>query len=80
MSNKKIIDIHQWTDTGKEVLILRCCEKDGTSYNGFKWPLIVGAHVEPTSWNPEAVCGNGLHGWPWGLGIGNGKDANWQGA
>lgn len=74
-----LVSPHQWTDGGTEVLILKCCNEDGTTYNGFQWPLTVGATVEPQSWNPEPLCGNGLHGWPWGLGIGGGKEPNWHG-
>ncbi len=44
-------------------LILRCCKPDGTSYGDFKWPLEVGAVVTAPDWDPEPVCGGGLHGW-----------------
>ncbi len=70
---------HQWTHDGDEVLIVKCVAADGSSHGGFKWPLQVGATVEPESWNPAPTCGEGLHGWPWGLSIGDGKDPDWQG-
>ena len=41
---------------------LRKISKDGQNpYNFFIWPLIVGAEVEAPDWNPEPVCGGGLH-------------------
>jgi hypothetical protein len=76
----EIIPVHQWTNGGAEVLILRCCQKDGTSHNGFKWPLQVGATVEAPDWDSEPKCGGGLHGWPWGLSMGDGKEPQWDGA
>ena len=74
------VPAHQWTNGGTEVLILKCVAKDGASYTGFKWPLTVGAVVEAPDWSPEAVCGGGLHGWPWGLAMGDGKDPDWGSA
>lgn len=53
-----------------KTLYLRTCNKDGTSYNGFKWPLEVGAEVEAPDWNTKPKCGGGLHGLPWGVGDG----------
>ena len=71
---------HQWTNGGDEVLILKCANRDGTSRNGFKWPLTVGATVEAPDWNPAPICGGGLHGWPWGLSLGDGQEPIWSGA
>ena len=70
----KAIPINQWTHKGDEVLILRFCQKDGSSRNGFKYPLKVGEKATCPDWKPAPVCGNGLHGWPWGLYMGEGKD------
>ena len=70
---------HEWTHTGKEVLILKCVEPDGSSFNGFKWPLKVGATVECPDFDPSNKCSGGLHGWPWGIGIGEGITPKWQG-
>ena len=49
-------------DPTSTVLVLRTVNADGTSYNGFQWPLEVGAVVECPDWDPEPKCGNGLHG------------------
>ena len=70
--------IHQWTHDGAEVLIVRFCEADGLSSYGFKYPLTPGTTVEAPDWDPKPNCGNGLHGWPWGMNIGDGKDPEWN--
>jgi len=63
----------------KKVLILRTCEWNMSSYNGFKWPK--SGYVEASDWNPGRFCGCGLHGWLWGEGDGSlgnwGLDAKW---
>ena len=55
------------------VLILRTCkrEPDGrlTAFGGFVWPA--SGPVECPDWNPEPVCGGGLHGLLWGEGEGS---------
>lgn len=48
--------------TSPTVLVLRTVNADGTSYNGFQWPLEVGAVAECPDWDPAPKCGNGLHG------------------
>ncbi len=48
------------------VLVLRTCAEDGSSHNGFKWPL--SGPVEAKDWKPTKECGDGLHGWLWGHG------------
>src|ERR1700677_4819450 len=62
-----------------EVLIMRTCTPQMTGYNGFKWPEM--GPVEAPDWNPEAVCGKGLHGMLWGCGDGSllnwNADAKW---
>ena len=47
-------------------LVLRTSDKDGTAYNGFKWPA--SGPVECPDWKANEECGNGLHGilWPEG--------------
>jgi len=70
----------KWTNGGTEVLILKCVDRDGKSYGGFQWPLTVGKTVTAPDWNRKAECGSGLHGWPWGLSMGDGKDPQWDGA
>ena len=67
---------HNFTHTGSEVLILRRGGKDRKSYGGFLYPAGVGATCEPQSWNTRAECGDGLHGWPWAFGLGEGQDFN----
>ena len=51
-------------------MILRSCNNDFTSaYDStFRWSSEIGAIVEPTSWNPEPICGYGLHGFQYGEG------------
>ena len=49
------------------VLVLRACNPDMSSRNGFVWPQ-VGRVAEAPDWKPETMCGNGLHGWLWGNG------------
>lgn len=57
------------TKDGK-IPVLRC-GSESNNYNDFEWPHE--GHVEAPDWNPEPVCGGGLHGWAWGIGIGDGK-------
>jgi len=49
-----------------EVLVLRTCKDDMTSYNGFKWPRE--GYVEAPDWQDDYKCGHGLHGLLWGEG------------
>ena len=65
--------IHQWTHTGKQVLLVKCINRDGTSYGGFVWPK--SGPVKPDKWSREPDCeSGGLFGWPWGMGIGEGRE------
>jgi len=61
------------------VLVLRTCNEDLTSYKGFQWPE--SGYVEAPDWNPEPICGGGLHGLLWGAGDGEfldwGTEAKW---
>lgn len=43
-----------------KVLILRTCNADMTSRNGFQWPT--SGPVSCPDWSPEPKCGHGLHG------------------
>jgi hypothetical protein len=55
------------------VLIVKCLNRDGTSYGGFVWPK--SGPVENKKWSRDPDCDSGgLFGWPWGMGIGDGKD------
>jgi len=83
MSDKKIIPVHEWTNGGTRALMLRFVDAEHRSYNDFQWPKDAGAEVTAPDWNPAAVCGGGFHGWPWGVGMGSGKDpvfvdVHWQ--
>ena len=68
------VEPHNFTHTGTEVMILRRTGKDRLSKNGFKYPTGVGSVATSPDWNTDAECGGGLHGWPWGFGIGEGMD------
>jgi hypothetical protein len=50
--------------------ILKTTQKDGITYNDFKWPTEVGAKVTAPDWLPTPECGKGLHGWLNGKGDG----------
>ena len=81
----------EWTNGGEEVLIVRCMSMDGKTSSKrikdgvavdskpFQNPLIVGETVTATDWTDKAECGGGIHGWPWALSLGDGKDCDWQG-
>ena len=49
--------------------ILRTCNADMSSRNGFIWPRE--GVVECLDWKPTTKCGNGLHGALWGEGDGS---------
>jgi hypothetical protein len=66
-------EIHQWTHDGDRVLLVKCINRDGTSYGGFRWPQ--SGPVKPDKWSRTPDCDSGgLFGWPWGLHVGDGKD------
>jgi hypothetical protein len=46
--------------------MLRTCDKNMRAYNGFVWPE--SGPVSAPDWNPEPVCGGGLHGLLMGIG------------
>ena len=88
------IPVHQWTDGSGDVLILRFVAHDGSSWKGFKSPVVVGETLtapdawdtawgeQPEEWRggwiADKRCGGGIHGWPWGIGIGDGKEPEWD--
>src|SRR5262245_38481070 len=72
-----VTPVERWTHTGADVLILKHVPKDGKTCNDVQWPLTVGAEVEAPDWNTRTECGGGLHGWPWGLAMGDGKEPDW---
>ena len=87
----KEIKACKWTNCGDEVLVVRCMSKDGKTsskrlVNGvaveselFQNPLIVGETVTAPDWSDKAECGGGIHGWPWALSLGEGKECDWSG-
>jgi hypothetical protein len=77
MADKKIIPVHQWTNGGDEVLVVRFVSQDGKSYGGFQNPMIVGETVTAPDWEANCKCGGGIHAWPWALGLGEGKECDW---
>ena len=56
------------------VLILRSCDKNLQSYEGFQWPRE--GPVEAPDWQPSSECGHGLHGFLWGEGNASLADAS----
>ena len=75
---KSIIPVHQWTNGGNEVLVVRFVSHDGKSYNNFQHPMAVEETVTAPDWNEKKECGGGIHGWPWAIGLGIGKDCVWS--
>ena len=64
---------HEYVKDGK-VLILRRIDKDRNSHQGdFHWP-IDWKTMAPEKWEASKTCGDGIHGWPWGFGLGDGVD------
>ena len=65
---------HLWTDGGSKVLLLKRIDKDGTTRDGkFPYPQVGGIVTAP-DFNSTPRCGNGIHWWPWGIGLGEGMD------
>lgn len=93
-NNSAKIPVHQWTNESGEVLILRFVGKDGKAFGGFPHPSDVGAKLTvPEEWNDgwgkkpddwkagwdaSASYGGGIHGWPWGLGLGDVNPPEWD--
>jgi hypothetical protein len=42
--------------------VVRTCEEGGKSYKGFQWNLEIGGITSCEDWNPNILCGGGLHG------------------
>ena len=86
-----ITPVYQWTNGGDKVLIVKCLGPGGKVFGGFPWPR--SGHVETPAahdpawgekpskwrdgWHPDKKCGGGLHGWPWGIGLGSGKEPDY---
>jgi hypothetical protein len=58
----------------KTVLVLRTCDEKMQGHGGFQWPT--SGPVSCPDWNPEPICGGGLHGLL--NGVGNGSLLNWR--
>jgi hypothetical protein len=58
----------------EKVLVLRTCAADMSAHGGFIWPE--SGPVSCPDWNPEHICGYGLHGALWGEG--NGHLLSWE--
>lgn len=71
MSETPITPVHQWTNGGDRVMLVRFVDLNHQSYHGFQWPKEVGVEIEAPDWNPAAVCGGGFHAWPWAIGMGS---------
>jgi len=78
MKDKKVIPVHLWTNSGDEVLVVRFVSHDGKSYGEFQHPMAVGETVTALDWKANCSCGGGIHGWPWALGLGEGKECDWS--
>jgi hypothetical protein len=76
-AGQPIIPPHEWRH-GDEVLIVKCVDRDGRACSGFQHPMTVGETVEAPDWTPMNECGGGIHGWPWGLGLGDGKEPDYR--
>jgi hypothetical protein len=72
------VPVHLWAHDSGEVFILRFSGKDGRSHGGFQHPMEVGETVTAPDWNSTPSCGGGIHGWPWGIGLGDGKEPQWD--
>ena len=51
-----------------DFLFLRSADSDGKAHGGFQWPTVAGEMVTAPDWNPEPICGGGLHGLAEGVG------------
>jgi hypothetical protein len=72
-----------WLRGTETVFVLRGCDKDLRSRNGFQW-ADVGGETEARDFRNERACGAGLHGFLWGVGdygscpdYAKGADSRW---
>ena len=70
--------IHQWTNGGNKVLLVKCVDKNGRGYGGFQWPKSGPVDPGKCSLEPTRESG-GLFGWAWGLNLGGGKEPGYSG-
>jgi len=52
--------------TTSKIFVLRVNDANNQSRDGFKYPD--GGPISAPDWNPNPVCGGGLHGWEHGIG------------
>jgi hypothetical protein len=57
----------EWLRGTETIYVLRGCDKDLRSRNGFQW-ADVGGETEARDFRDERSCGAGLHGFLWGVG------------
>src|SRR5882757_7321909 len=74
MSN--LVDITAYTLPAGKALVLRVIHADRSSSRGFVWPD-VGQVAKASDWNPEPICGYGLHGWLWAQGSVTNAGSEW---
>ncbi len=68
------MDFHKHVNEDGEVLIIKRIPQNRKTHGEFLWPSGIGTFVECPDWNPEPKCGGGLHGCPWGWGLGDSCD------
>ena len=66
----------QWPPKTQTAYMLRTCAADMTAYGGFKWKRR--GVVTAPDWDPEPVCGYGLHGYLNGEGSGGELSWAWE--
>ena len=84
MTAAELPGIHRWTHTGDKVLCVKMIGADrktggqkldeGGNAPVIQWPK--SGLVKCVDWNDKATCGGGIHAWPWGMFIGDGRDPN----
>ena len=72
------MNFHEHINDQGEVLILKRIPQSRITNGGgnardLLWPG-VGGVVECDTWKPDNNCGGGIHGWPWGFGLGDGME------
>lgn len=78
MSAENVLDLShaaKWTNAAGKIQLVKCIKPDGTTGGGVRplvtWPA-VGGEVTPSDPRRDGECGGGIHGWPWGLFLGDG--------
>ena len=63
---KQEINFKKYAPKKGEVLVLKSLPSSMIAHSDFIWPK--SGFVEAPDWEPKKECGNGLHGWKWGVG------------